>query len=196
MFLQVSVCPQLGGCMVARGGGGMHGCSRGVCMVFSGGGHVWFFWGHAWFFLGDVHGFFWGACMVFSGGHAWFFPGGMHDFFWGACVVFSWGGVRSFSWLFLKTHNSYFIGLKPVFAKKFRDLFSTWGERYYYKLIRLNWPLENSENLEKLKILVWVKRTFGDFWSAIMFSVITKNHKNGCHWNKKLTPLCLGEPSS
>ena len=63
-------------------------------------------WGAGVVALGGMHGFFWGACMVFSGGHAWFFPGGMHGFFpgvgmrgffWGACVVFSGGHA----WFFL-----------------------------------------------------------------------------------------------
>ena len=45
--------------MVALGGG-MHGCSGGACVVFSGGcagsrgACVVFSWGHAWFFLGGV----------------------------------------------------------------------------------------------------------------------------------------------
>ena len=43
---------------------------------------------------GGMHGFFRGACMVFSRGHAWFFPGGVHGFFWGVCMVFSRGVHR------------------------------------------------------------------------------------------------------
>ena len=51
MFLQVSVCPRGGGscvvalgggAMVAPGGGGMHGCSRGACLVAPGGVHGFF----------------------------------------------------------------------------------------------------------------------------------------------------------
>ena len=45
-----------GGCMVAPRGG-MCGCSRGGV---------------------GMHGFCWGACMVFAGGHVWFLPGGVH----------------------------------------------------------------------------------------------------------------------
>ena len=41
-------------------------------------------WGHAWLLQGGVHGFCWGACVVFAGGHACFFP-------WGACMFFSGG---------------------------------------------------------------------------------------------------------
>ena len=73
MFLQVSVCPHGGACVVLFGGGrawfylgGMHG----------------FMGGHAWFYSGGMCGFIWGACMVLFGGHAWFYLGGV-------CVVFS-----------------------------------------------------------------------------------------------------------
>ena len=58
MFLQVSVCPHGGACMVLFG--------RGVCLVLFGGvcgfirgGHAWFYsGGHVRFYLGGVHGFF------------------------------------------------------------------------------------------------------------------------------------------
>ena len=62
--------------------GGVHGCSRGACMVapagwacmVAPGGHAWLLWGgmygclggHVWFYLGE-HVWF------YSGGHAWFF---------------------------------------------------------------------------------------------------------------------------
>ena len=72
MFLQVSVCPHVGACMVAPGG---------ACMVALG-GHAWFLWGgcsggHAWL-LG-------GVCMVAlvrgmrgccGGAHVWLLLGG------------------------------------------------------------------------------------------------------------------------
>ena len=72
MFLQVSVCPCGGVCMVTRGGGhawlvwgecmvapgGMHGCLGGHAWLLPG-GHTWLLWG--------------GACMVAPGGHAWLF---------------------------------------------------------------------------------------------------------------------------
>ena len=51
----------LWGCVHGCSWGGMRGCSRGACVVAPG-GHVWLLWGGA---LGDVHGFFGGACMVF-----------------------------------------------------------------------------------------------------------------------------------
>ena len=54
MFLQVSVCPQGGVCMVAPRGG-VHGCSRGACMVVPR--------GRAWLLQG--------ACMFAPGGHGW-----------------------------------------------------------------------------------------------------------------------------
>ena len=62
MFLQVSVSPQGGVCMVVPGGaclvapGGMHGCS---------GGHAWLLWGVCMVAWGVVLGCSWG------GGHAW-----------------------------------------------------------------------------------------------------------------------------
>ena len=63
----------LGGCVVAPGGqGGMHGCSRGACMVALG-GHVWLLLGgHAWLL--------WGVCVV-ARGRAWLLPGGVSGFF-------------------------------------------------------------------------------------------------------------------
>ena len=87
MFLQVSVCPHWGACVVLFGGG-MHGLIQGVCMVLFGGG--------AWSYLGGMHGFIWGACVVLFGGHAWFYLGGMHGFIWGVCVVLFGVGVRGF----------------------------------------------------------------------------------------------------
>ena len=108
MFLHLSVILLTGG---VRGWsqGGMHGCSGG-CVVAPGGGgvcgwsrgHVWLLWGGAWLLwggmhgcsqggmcgcsggggacmvaLGGVHACSGGACMVGLGGHAWLLPGGM-----------------------------------------------------------------------------------------------------------------------
>ena len=64
----------------------MHGCSRGVCVVAPGGGHVWLLpggvhgcsGGHAWLL--------WGECVVAPGGCAWLLQGR------GACVVALEGG--------------------------------------------------------------------------------------------------------
>ena len=100
IFLQVSVILSTGGCawllwgacVVALGGGGIHGCSRGHAWLLRGGlfgrGGAWFYWG-TWFFLfgwgiggfirGGMHGFIWG--------HVRFYLGGMHGFIWGACMV-------------------------------------------------------------------------------------------------------------
>ena len=94
MFLQVSVCPQLGGVRGCSGGWwDMHGCSGGHQWLL--GGHAWLLWGACMVALGGMHGFF--------GGHAWFFPGGMHGFCLGACMVFS-GGCACFflggAWFF------------------------------------------------------------------------------------------------
>ena len=36
-------------------------------MVLFGGCASFYSGDHAWFYLGDVHGFIWGACMVFPG---------------------------------------------------------------------------------------------------------------------------------
>ena len=52
-------------------GRGVHGCSRGTCMVAAR--------GHAWLLLGGVHGCSGGACMVAAGG--------MHGCSRGACMV-------------------------------------------------------------------------------------------------------------
>ena len=93
-FLQVSVCPQGGACVVARGGGcvvalgghawllrgGMRGCSGGSLRGCSQGGMrgcsggVWLLWG-------GMHGCSGGACMVARG----------------ACVVAPGGDVRGCS---------------------------------------------------------------------------------------------------
>ena len=90
----------LGGwaCMVAPGGGGMHGCSRGVGVVARGGrrpcvvapgGHAWLLRG-AWFLRG--------ACVVALGVVCGYSRGGVHGclggvwFLWGACTVAP-GGV-------------------------------------------------------------------------------------------------------
>ena len=92
MFLQVSVCPQGGACMVARGvcgcsgggmrgcSGGMRGCSRGGACVVARGACVVALGGCAWL-LG-------GACMVAPGGACMVARGGMRG-----C---SRGGVRGF----------------------------------------------------------------------------------------------------
>ena len=83
MFLQVSVCPR---------GGGVRGCSRGVCVVAPGGcgclGGMCGCWGVACMVApgGVCIDAPRGACMVAQGGRcAWLFPGG-------ACVVAK-GGV-------------------------------------------------------------------------------------------------------
>ena len=94
--------------MVAHGGhewlllGGVHGCSRGVCMVAWGGVHG-CSWGGmhdcsgggVWLLLGGMHGFSWGGMHGCSGGHAWLLPGGVC----GCSRGHAWllrGGVRGF----------------------------------------------------------------------------------------------------
>ena len=96
MFLQVSVCPHRGACVVLFG--------RGACVVLFG--------GHAWFYLGGVHGFIWWGMHGFIRGHAWFYSGGMrgfiqggmHGFIWGLCVVLFGGACmvlfRGHAWFF------------------------------------------------------------------------------------------------
>ena len=84
MFLQVSVCPQGGGGH-AWLLGGMHGCSRGACVVAPGGGMRGCFWG-------VMHGCSGGVCIVAPGwGACMVAPGGMHGCSGGACVVASRG---------------------------------------------------------------------------------------------------------
>ena len=75
------------GVCLSTGGGGMHGCSGGVCVVARGGVHgcsggcAWLLQGgHVWFYLGGMRGFI-------SGGMRGFIQGGMCGFIWGACVV-------------------------------------------------------------------------------------------------------------
>ena len=80
MFLQVSVCPQGGACVVAPGGGACVVAPRGVCMVAPGGGHAWLLWGGAWLLQG-------GHAWLLPGGCAWLLQGGMHGCSGGACVV-------------------------------------------------------------------------------------------------------------
>ena len=95
-----------GVCMVAPGGrgacvvawGGMHGCSRGMCVILFGGACVLLFGGHAWFYLGG-HAWFYsgGHAWFYSGGCAWFYLGGMHGFIWGVCMVLFRGACMVFS---------------------------------------------------------------------------------------------------
>ena len=87
----------LGGCVVAWG----------VCMVAPEGACVVALGGHMWFLPGGMHGFCWGACMVFgrgwgacvafARGRAWFLLGGHAWFLLGVCMVFL-GGVHGFPW--------------------------------------------------------------------------------------------------
>ena len=93
MFLQVSVCPHGGACVVApRGGhawllqgghawllwGGMRGCSGGACVVTpgeacvvaQGGEHAWLLRGCV-VALGDMRGCSRGHAWLLPGGHAW-----------------------------------------------------------------------------------------------------------------------------
>ena len=105
-------------CMVALGGGCVHGFIWGACMVLFGGcawfysgGHAWFYsGGHVWFYLGGhvwfysggcmvlfgggMCGFIQGACMVLFGGHAWFYSG--------ACMVLFSGGGHAWFFQFFR----------------------------------------------------------------------------------------------
>ena len=105
-YVFTGVCPQQGG--------GVRGCSGGLCMVASRGGmrgcsreRAWLLWGgmcgcseggHAWLLQGGVHGFCQGGAWC-----AWFLLGGVHGFCWGACgffrgvcMVFSGGACMVF----------------------------------------------------------------------------------------------------
>ena len=64
--------------------GGMHGCSRGACMVAPGGGGACMVCsgGPAWLLWGVMHGCSGGHAWLLWEGHAWLLRGG-------ACVVFS-----------------------------------------------------------------------------------------------------------
>ena len=85
----LSFCPQGEGACVVAPGGGMRGCSWGVCVVAPGpcvvaprGGMRGCSGGVCVVAPG-------GACVVAPGGHAWFFGGGVRGFFGGTCVFFS-----------------------------------------------------------------------------------------------------------
>ena len=79
---------------VVAPGGGVHGCSGGMCVVALGGMHGCSGGirgcsggrGHAWLLQGCMRGCSWGACMVAPGGHVWLLPGG-------ACMVAPRGGA-------------------------------------------------------------------------------------------------------
>ena len=91
-----------GACVVAHGGrawlltgGACMVAHGGACVVAHGGTCMVLFGRHAWFYLGGMHGFIRGACMVLFGGCAWFYSGGMCGFIWGAVHGFI-GGVCVF----------------------------------------------------------------------------------------------------
>ena len=103
MFLQVSVCPQVGR-HVWLLAGGMHGCWWGVCMVAGGGAacmvagrggmYGCLQGGHAWLLVGGMHGC-WQEGMVAGGVHGCWW-GGMCGCWWGGCV---WLLVGVCAWL-------------------------------------------------------------------------------------------------
>ena len=66
-----------GGVCVVAPGVGVHGCSRGACVVALG-GHAWLFGGHAWLLRGGMRGCSGGVHGCSQGG-VWLLPGGgMH----------------------------------------------------------------------------------------------------------------------
>ena len=69
--------------------GGMHGCTRGACVVLFG-------WACVVLFRGACMVLFGGACMVLFGGHAWFYSGACMVLFRGACMVLFGGGMCGF----------------------------------------------------------------------------------------------------
>ena len=105
-----------GACVVAPGGGGVRGCSRGACMVVPGacmvalGGVCVVLFGGACvvLFWGGVRGFIRGACVILfggmrgfiqgAGGHAWFYLGGACMVLFGGHAWFYLGGVHGFIW--------------------------------------------------------------------------------------------------
>ena len=118
-------------CHSVHRGGGVRGCSRGVCVVALGGACVVLFRGAcvvlfggcAWFYsgwvcvvaLGGMHGcsggacvvLFREACVVLFGGHAWFYSGGgMHGFF----SFFGYNEIRSMSGRYASYWNAFLFG--------------------------------------------------------------------------------------
>ena len=89
-----------GACVVALGGGGMHGCSRGVCVVAPG-GHAWLLWGVAWLLLracvvaprAGMHGCSGGGAFMVAPGGMCGCSGGVHGCSWGGAWLL--GGERA-----------------------------------------------------------------------------------------------------
>ena len=95
-------CPQ-------EGGGGMHGCTRGACVVALGRVH-----GFIW--KGGMRGFIWGACMVLFGGHAWFYLGGHAWFYSGGGLrgFFRYNEIRSISGQYASYWNAFLFYFKNI----------------------------------------------------------------------------------
>ena len=96
--------------------GGVHGCTRGACMVAPG--------GHMWFYLGGMRGFIWGACMVLCGGACMvlfsrgacmvlFSKGGMHGFF----SFFGYNEIRSMSGWYTSYWNAFLFAYFFIVCK-------------------------------------------------------------------------------
>ena len=139
MFLQVSVCPHGGVCVVLFWGACMvlfWGVCMvlfwGVCMVLFGGacmvlfGGVWFYLGGICGFIGGVHGFIWGCAWFYLGGVCGFIQGGMCGFIWGGHVWFYLEGVHGFiqggmcgfiwgrAWFYLSSVHGFIWGVCMV----------------------------------------------------------------------------------
>ena len=160
MFLQVSVILSTGGHVwllwgvCGCSGGvcgcsweGMHGCSRGACVVAPGGvcvvapgGHgSLLLGGHAWLLWGGMHGYSRGACMVFRGGCV-LFLGGHAWFFRGACVVFS---MRYGQW----TGRTHPTGMHSCYVSFILLSFQKNGQ--------LNYILHAGIKLGKVRYQIW-----------------------------------------
>ena len=100
--------PGRGACMVATGGG-MHGCSRGACVVAPGehawlvpGGPAWLLpGGCAWLLPGACAWLLLGACVVAPRGRAWLLRGG------GVCVGYD--EIRSMSRRYASYWNAFLL---------------------------------------------------------------------------------------
>ena len=106
MFLQVSVCPHGGACVVAPGGE--------VCVVAAGGGHAWL--------LRGVHGCSWGGhASLLLGGvcgcsqgvkHVWLLQGGVRGCCrGGACMGYN--EIRSISGRYASYWNAFLFSEGP-----------------------------------------------------------------------------------
>ena len=167
MFLQVSVILSRGGaCVVARGRGGVcgcsggayvvargvHGCSGGVVRGCSRGGMHGFIWGHAWFYLGGHAWFYLGGCVWFYSGGVWFYLEGHAWFYLGGCVWFYSGGV----WFYLGGVHGFIWD----------------GHAWFFQFFRIQWDTVNEWAVRILLECILVFMSESIFMNVYLFNWI------------------------